>query len=857
MGDKIQDQLDRIRRYEDLIQKQTGKAIRPYRADGYVNLLNRYGTEKDTSEQYHFQPEPMVDDRWLTEFYEGNGLFAKIIDAPAEEAVKHGFTLGDIKDQNVLDFCYEALDELDWEETAITALRWARLFGGSIVVMLINDGRGIDEPLDWKNIQSIDDLRVYDRSVIQPDYQSMFSYNPEDPFRTRGSRLGMPEYYHVFSKYGSFIVHESRCLVFRNGVLPENCSTVEYELWGMPEYIRLQRAIRDTELAHSNGPKMLEKSVQAVYKMRDLAAELATEDGENRVLRRLQIIDMARGLLNSIAIDNENEDYDFRTFQFSGVSEIIDTTCNFLSALSSIPQTVLFGRSPAGMNATGEGDMENYYNFVGRIQKRMLKSNLRYMLSIVFQAGVATGEIVEIPKIKPEFNALWSLSELEQAQLENQKASTQQVKANTAQLYVDMGAIDPSEVRAKLAESEDFDVENMLDDYTDEDLFANYNETAEGEENAEEPEDGNSSEAAPAATKLPQDMTEEERLQKAAEGTSAGQNEDGTQNPTGDSKRGAVGVLVVKNGKILCGTRKGDYGYGLICGPGGHVENCEMLPMAALRETYEEFNIYPKDLICIGENPEEPETCLISTVFLCTDYDGEPVCDGVEMTDARFLTLSELEELSPSLFQPFKDSLKLLSDCIKTEETNSIISEKPIDKSAKTVIIKSKDSQKDHADYGVPGMKWGEHKQEESEEGSSGDHKAEKDRPEDQKEKKQPDNSEGKVKKTKVTKFKTKNGVMTVSSDTKAKLGSSGGTKIMAGEITDVEPFAGKGSKKPFDLAKEFANTYGGNPSDWSHSKGVGKIKLSDGTEKQAEIHWFECEGVGQTKWKIKKFKKG
>jgi hypothetical protein len=31
----------------------------------------------------------------------------------------------------------------------------------------------------------------------------------------------MPEYYQVNSIYGQFWVHESRCLIFRNGVLPE------------------------------------------------------------------------------------------------------------------------------------------------------------------------------------------------------------------------------------------------------------------------------------------------------------------------------------------------------------------------------------------------------------------------------------------------------------------------------------------------------------------------------------------------------------------------------------------------------------------------------------------------------------
>ena len=351
MDDRRKGQAERIvKRYAHLIEMQTGKAVRPYRADGYVNMMNKYGTSKDTTEGYRFRAEPVVPDELLTMYYEGNGLFAKIIDTPAEEAIKHGFTLESTKDQKIEDFYTEALDELDWEETAMTAIRWARLFGGSIAVMMINDGRGIDEPLDWRNIRSIDDIRVYDRSVIQPDYQSMFSYDPRDPFRTRGSRLGMPEFYHVTSRTGTFTVHDSRCLVFQNGILPENTTNSIYQLWGIPEYVRINRAIRDAEVAHGSATKLLDRSVQAVYKMKDLAAELATEEGEDRVLRRLQTIDMARGLLNSITIDSEGEDYDFRQFQFSGVSDVIDSTCNFLSALTSIPQTILFGRSPAGMN---------------------------------------------------------------------------------------------------------------------------------------------------------------------------------------------------------------------------------------------------------------------------------------------------------------------------------------------------------------------------------------------------------------------------------------------------------------------------------------------------------------------------
>lgn len=687
-------QLDRIARYADLIQKQAGKAVRPYRADGYVNMMTRYGTQKDASEQYKFVPEDAVPDELLTMYYEGNGLFAKIIDTPAEEAIKHGFELKDVSDQAVEDFYTEALDELDWEETAMTAIKWARLFGGSLAVMLINDGRGLDEPLDWRHIQSIDDIRVFDRSVIQPDYTTLFNYDPRDPFSTRGSRLGLPEYYQIFSKYGSFTVHDSRCLVFQNGILPENTTNSIYQLWGVPEYIRLHRAIRDAEVAHRSAPKMLDRSVQPIYKMQNLAAELATEEGKSKVLRRLQVIDMARGLLNSLVIDAEGEDYDFKTFQFSGINDVVSASCNMLSALSNIPQTILFGQAVGGMSSTDDTSMENYYNYVERIQRRMLKSNLRYLLSIIFQAGLATGEVDEVPKIKIKFNPLWSLSDVEQADLEQKREQTKFTRAQTAQIYVNMQAIDPSEVRQKLADSEEFDVEAMLDEYDDDELFpeqiatenpvdaqgqpvqpgtgtsifeegnfAEYVQDVSVEEhNADLETGGNAPAAAPAATKLPEDMSAEELVEKAEKGVDNTDGADGIINRPKES----VGVLVISDGKVLSGTRHNDFGYGLVCGPGGHVEPGETPTQAAFRETEEEFGISPKELIPLGLGPYEPDTGLRPHLYLCTDYDGEPNCLDLEMSGARFRTMEELDELAASMFQPFADGLKILKTCIDT-----------------------------------------------------------------------------------------------------------------------------------------------------------------------------------------------
>lgn len=435
---------------------------REMRRDGYINLLNKYGSSHDNSTAYTNVSEAPVPDIQLSQYYETSGLFARIIDLPAEEAVKHGFDSG-IRDQKINAYINDMVDWLEWEEKAAIAIKWSRLFGGALIVMLIDDGHGIDEPLDWRNIKSIEELRVYERAVVQPDYSSLYNYSMTESFGETIPKFAMPEYYFVSSLYGKFKVHESRCLIFRNGVLPERSTQPSYRFWGAPEYLRIRKELREVVTSHSYAVKLLERSSQAIYSMKNLASVLQTDEGTELVLKRLQIIDMARNILNSIAIDSEGEQYDFKSMQLSGVNDVIDTTCNMLSAVTGIPQTVLFGRSPAGQNSTGKSDLENYYNLVERIQKLMLRSNLKTFLDIIIRAGFNSGKIDCEPDFRAIFKPLWNLSEAEQAETVRKKAQAQNVRANTAKIYVEMGVLDSSEIRASLAKDKEFDIETVLD----------------------------------------------------------------------------------------------------------------------------------------------------------------------------------------------------------------------------------------------------------------------------------------------------------------------------------------------------------------------------------------------------------
>lgn len=629
------DQVQKLRRGAVIIEQTQDQ----FRQDGYTNLLNKYGTAQDNSMAYTYEQEPVVSDLELIRLYEGNGLFTKIIDRPSEEAVKHGFDI-DYGDEDIAEYVDDRLDELEFEDKFATAEKWARLYGGAIIVMLCDDGGGLEEPLDWNKVMTIEELRVFERAIVQEDYTSLYHFRFFDSMKNN-KPFGQPEYYHIYSMYGHFTVHYSRCLIFRNGRLPEHTTNSVYRYWGMPEYIKINRALRECITSHEDGVKLLERSVQAIYKMKNLAQLLSTDAGEDKVLQRLQVIDMARGILNSIAIDTDGEDYDFKSLPMSGVKDVIDSTCNMLSAVTNIPQTILFGRSPAGMNATGESDLENYYNMVENIQKQNMKRNARTVIDLILKQGMIEGKIPEIPKYKMKFAALWSMSETEQASIAKTKADTELVKAQTAQIYMDSSVLDPSEVRKSLANEGEFDIEEVV---SEDDL----------------------------------NLTDDTFSPAQMSGTSASDDFDlQYKSEVEDSVDcEAAAVIVIKDGNILCGSRRTSEG---ICGPGGHIEKGETPEDAALREAQEEFNIVPLNILPLGVYKSSTGSYCDSAIYFTDQFTGKPKADGGEMLNEQWLSIKELR--GKILYPPFEASLDMLEDFLR----NSLTSE------VEPLIVKSED----------------------------------------------------------------------------------------------------------------------------------------------------------------------
>jgi 8-oxo-dGTP diphosphatase len=85
-----------------------------------------------------------------------------------------------------------------------------------------------------------------------------------------------------------------------------------------------------------------------------------------------------------------------------------------------------------------------------------------------------------------------------------------------------------------------------------------------------------------------------------------------------------VAVIVIKNGKVLLGKRKGSHGSGYWAFPGGHLEMNESIEACARREVFEETGISIKNIryaAFTNDIFEEAQKHYV-TLFVVAEYHG-------------------------------------------------------------------------------------------------------------------------------------------------------------------------------------------------------------------------------------------
>ena len=141
--------------------------------------------------------------------------------------------------------------------------------------------------------------------------------------------------------------------------------------------------------------------------MRGLAEAIQTQM-EAVVRKRVEMVDAARNALNGVAVDAE-DDYQVLSSDMGGIKDTLAEFQIAVSAEAGYPVSVLFGRSAAGLNATGDGDLEGFYNAVAMGREVKLNPALERLVSSIRAqrslagTGTAQGEAWSItwPPLKP------------------------------------------------------------------------------------------------------------------------------------------------------------------------------------------------------------------------------------------------------------------------------------------------------------------------------------------------------------------------------------------------------------------------------------------------------------------------
>ncbi|WP_196595234.1 DUF1073 domain-containing protein [Pectinatus frisingensis] len=412
-----------------------------YRQDGMINAINGLGTRMyDPSRSLYVVPNQFMTMEQSEIMFTENGLFRKIITLPADECLRAGFKLcteNADNDNDLNNNLKSILEDLNTESIFANALYWHRCYGGGAIYPVIQDCESdLTQPLNENGMRSIDELRIYSPLEVVP-----FRKNED----VTDVNYGKTETYLVNDQLTSayFEIHASRLIVFPGETVP-NRLRAERQGWGgmVAEQI-FDSLVRKYDLGNKLTLDIMERMAQGILKINGLFDKLSSQ-GDSIVKQYLQTIDMTRHILNTLAIDSA-DDFDIKSISLSGIKDILDKLQMILSAVSQIPVTILFGRSPGGQNATGDSDFEQYHAMVCQMQRRILQPRLSHYIYLISKC--VDYHLALPDKWHIDFKPLSIPSEKEQAEAANQNAQAAEHNSNVAKNYVAMNALDSQEIR--------------------------------------------------------------------------------------------------------------------------------------------------------------------------------------------------------------------------------------------------------------------------------------------------------------------------------------------------------------------------------------------------------------------------
>jgi phage-related protein (TIGR01555 family) len=360
----------------------------------------------------------------MNSLYRSHWIVRKIIDTIPQDALKNWVELVCEVDPKKMDRFHRQERRTGVRSKFIQAAKWGRLYGGAAAVMMLEGQEDIlDEPLDHDSIMpgSFKGLLVLDRwSGITPSADFVEDINDPD--------FSLPLHYRVTTVDGQFYdVHSSRVLRFIGRDLPNWEKQAEVG-WGASEIEIIYEELKKRDNSSWNIASLIFIANLRVFKMGDLGQLLSSGNAAS-TQRVYQTVQALNHLMSNqgIQVIGKDDDFDTKSFTFTGLNEIYQSFMLDLAGASGIPMTKLFGRSPAGMNATGESDEDNYESLLSEVQDGEYRPQLEKLFPVM-----CLSEWGEIPEdFDFRFNPYKTLNGKERAELAKAKVDAIVAARNT------------------------------------------------------------------------------------------------------------------------------------------------------------------------------------------------------------------------------------------------------------------------------------------------------------------------------------------------------------------------------------------------------------------------------------------
>lgn len=344
--------------------------------DGLQNVLSGKGSLRSKSGSSVYTKSKLLSSETIRNIYESGGIGAKVITRVADDITRKGFRINSPNGEQIL----EEFDRLGGTNKFNEAIRWARAFGGSLIVITADDGGELEDPLDMENIKNIESLDVYEAGNSDVVQISKYYDNIYE------SSYGKPEIYQINASDGSrFSIHESRCIRI-DGRVSDTTSKAAASGWNGSELQPVYDALLAMFSQMMSGEQVLDEMVIGVLKLEDIDSMCMDEEGESILRKRLDLVDRSKSNENSIVI-GINEEYDRQTTNLSGMSNIQHNAMILVAGAADIPATFLYGSSPDGQNATGASDKEQYYGKIDAERQYLYKPALVKLLSLLSRSS--------------------------------------------------------------------------------------------------------------------------------------------------------------------------------------------------------------------------------------------------------------------------------------------------------------------------------------------------------------------------------------------------------------------------------------------------------------------------------------